>query len=95
MIPSLEKHCVDYLVKKLSAKNAWDTLNQCLKWEVIPELLDKCKEVLQQKTAEVLKDAAFLSISRDCLIILLEQNALSVAAGELIKSVGLDLVSFY
>ena len=87
MVPLLEMICVNFLMKTLSPTNVFSLLDQCLKWEVSAELLDKCKEVLQKQTKEVLISDEFYSINRECLIVLLEQEILSVTEGELLKSV--------
>ena len=87
MVPALEKHCTDFLVQNLSAKNVFDVLERGLEWELGAELLEKCKEVIRTRTNEVLNSEQFPSISLDCLTILLEQETLSVTEGQLLKSV--------
>ena len=87
MVPLLEKHCIDFLTKNLSAKNVLGVLDQCLQWEVNLDLLVKCKEMLQKQTNEVLKSVEFLGISQKCLIVLLEQEKLTATEGTLFKSV--------
>lgn len=87
MIPKLERHCVDFLMKHLSGTNVFGVWERCLKYEISAELLKKCKEVVQTKTNEVLKSDDFLRISLQFLIILLEQEMLSVTEGQLFKSV--------
>ena len=89
MVPSLEKHCIDFLTKNLSAKNVLGVLDQCLQWEVNPNLLGKCEEMLQTQTMEVLKSEEFLEISQKCLIVLFGQVKLTATEGELFKSVRL------
>ena len=91
MVPSLEKRCVDFLAKTLAPNNVFGVLDECLKWEVSTELLDKCKEFLQNQTKEVLQNEAFASISLEHLIILLEQDTLSVIEVELLKSVSFSV----
>ena len=73
----------------MSTRNVFDVLEQCLKCDVDSNLLKKCKEVLQKRTKEVLKYKAFLVSSLECLIVLLEQEILSVTEGELFKAVNL------
>lgn len=89
MVTSLEKSCIDFLIKNLTPNNVFDVLAQCLKWEVSAELLKKCKQFLQKQTKDVLQTDSFSSIDLECLIVLLEQNFLSVTEGELFKKVGL------
>lgn len=90
----MEKYCVDFLMKNLSKNNVFEILDQCLKWTVNAELLVKCNEFLQKKTKEVLKSEGFLNISLEHLVILLEQETLSVSEGELLRSVSLHLFTF-
>lgn len=87
MVMPLEKRCVNFLVKNLQPSNVFNLLDQCLKWEVSKELLDKCKQYIQKQTNEVLQSETFQGISFEHLIILLEQDTLSVTEGELLKSV--------
>ena len=96
MVPSLEKRCVDFLAKTLALNNVFGVLDECLKWEVSAELLDKCKQLLQKQTKKVLQSEAFLSISLDCLIFLLEQDTLLITEGELLKRVSFSvyIISF-
>ena len=95
MVTSLEKRCVTFLTKSLSENNVLEILDQCLKWTVNPELQSKCKEFLQKQTKRVLKGEKFLSISLGQLVILLEQEALSISEGELFESVILHFFYFY
>ena len=95
MVASLEKYCVDFLMKNLSKKNVFEILDQCLKWTVNAELLVKCKEFLQKQTKEVLKCEGFPNISLEHLVILLEQETLSVSEGELLRSVTLHLFIYF
>ena len=91
MVTALEKHCVYFLTKNVSENNVFEILDQCLKWTVNPQLLIKCKTMLQKQTKVVLKSEKFLNISLELLVILLEQETLSVSEGELFKSVFFDL----
>ena len=91
MVPSLEKRCVDFLAKTLAPNNVFDVLDQCLNWEVSSELLYTCKQFLQNQTNEVLESETFQGISLQHLIILLEQDTLSVTEVELLKSVSFSV----
>ena len=95
VLPSLENHCIDFLTKNLSAKNVLGVLDQCLQWEVNPNLLGKCKEMLQTQTKEVLKSEEFLGISQKCLIVLLGQRKITATEGELFNSVQSYLLIYF
>ena len=87
MIKPLESFCVDFLVDSLNAGNVLSFLQFCTDFEVDKKLREKCMEFIRANTGDVLTDESFSTINHKFLMLLLQDDFLTVAEIDLFKAV--------
>ncbi|KAK3861980.1 hypothetical protein Pcinc_032112, partial [Petrolisthes cinctipes] len=78
MIPSLVEQCTEFIWRDLYPGNVCRAYEFAHLFEE-PRLLDKCLQIIQNNTDQVLKDASFESVDAVTLRTLLQQDILSVS----------------
>jgi BTB/POZ domain-containing protein 1/2 len=85
-VPSLEKHCVDFLKHNLSADNAFMLLTQARLFDE-PQLAALCLETIDKYTQEALAVEGFAEIDVDTLISVLDRDSLRIKESKLFGAV--------
>ena len=75
VVPHLEQHCVVFLERNLDADNALDIVPQA---QILNEeqLQERCWDIIDCRTAQVLESCSFTEISQDLLKAVLERDTL-------------------
>ena len=88
MVPSLAGKCVDYLQNNLDASNVFSILPNAQKLEE-KRLLERCWEVIDGQTAEVVLSDEFVALERPLVKSVVQRNSLNVKEVDLFKAVDL------
>lgn len=97
MIRPLEAICVNFLLEQLDGQNydpatLFAIFRLCVDWSVDKRLMEKCMTILRRNLNCLIKEngeveQAFLKISQECLIHLLEDDFLEAREVDLFKAV--------
>ncbi|XP_055356237.1 BTB/POZ domain-containing protein 6-B-like [Paramacrobiotus metropolitanus] len=77
-LPLLANTCCEYFIKHLNSESCLTTLENAIRWS--PELdriVEKCLDIVDASTADILRSEQFSSISHDCLQMILQRSTLS------------------
>ena len=85
-VPALEKHCVDFLKRNLSADNAFMLLTQARLFDE-PQLAALCLETIDKFTPEALNAEGFIDIDIDTLSAVLDRDSLRIKEAKLFTAV--------
>jgi len=85
-VPALEKHCVDFLKRNLSADNAFMLLTQARLFDE-PQLAALCLETIDKWTPDALGAEGFTDIDVDTLSAVLDRDSLRVKESKLFSAV--------
>ena len=81
-VPALEKHCVDFLKRHLSADNAFMLLTQARLFDE-PQLAALCLDSIDKATPEALSAEGFTDIDIDTLLAVLDRDSLRIKEAKL------------
>jgi hypothetical protein len=85
MVPSLISHCINYLIKNLTAQNVFSILSLALQFEET-HLVNKCWNIVEIQCAEALTSDWFLRVPHSILKDLLSRDTLDVQEITLFKA---------
>jgi len=85
-VPTLERHCVDFLKKNLSPDNACMLLTQARLFDE-PQLASLCLEVIDKNTPEALSADGFTDLDLCTLSVVLDRDTLRIKESKLFCAV--------
>ncbi|XP_039291825.1 BTB/POZ domain-containing protein 1 [Nilaparvata lugens] len=85
-VPSLEKHCVEYLKSNVSPDNAFLLLTQARIFDE-PQLAALCLQTIDKCTLEAVQADCFNDIDRDTLLLVLDRDTLRIHEAKLFHAV--------
>ncbi|XP_046843955.1 BTB/POZ domain-containing protein 6-like [Xenia sp. Carnegie-2017] len=85
LVPSLINHCINYLIKNLTAQNVFSILCLAMQFEET-QLVNKCWNIVEIQCTEALTSDGFLRISLTILKDLLSRDTLDVQEITLFKA---------
>ena len=85
MVPSLINHCINYLIKNLTAQNVFSILSLALQFEET-HLVNKCWNIVEIQCSEALTSDGFLRVPHSILKDLLSRDTLDVQEITLFKA---------
>lgn len=85
MVPALISHCIDFLIKNLTAQNVFSILPLALQFEE-SQLVNKCWNIVEIQCTEAITSEDFLLVSHSILKELLNRDTLDVQEITLFKA---------
>lgn len=85
MVPALITHCIDFLIKNLTAQNVFSILPLALQFEET-QLVNKCWNIIEIQCTEAISSDGFLAVSHSILKELLNRDTLDVQEITLFKA---------
>ncbi|VDK47921.1 unnamed protein product [Anisakis simplex] len=85
-IPAMEKACVDFLKRNLSADNAFMLLTQARLFDE-PQLASLCLEIIDKNTTDALNADGFTEVDLETLCVVLKRDTLRVREAALFMAV--------
>ena len=85
MVPALISHCIDFLIKNLTAQNVFSILPLALQFEE-SQLVNKCWNIVEIQCTEAITSEDFLRVSHSILKELLNRDTLDVQEITLFKA---------
>jgi len=88
ILPSLADECIEFLQRNLDPTNVFCVLSHAQQYDE-KRLVDRCWEMIDKKTEDVLKSEGFTSIERSLLEAVVKRDSVTIAEVELFKAVDL------
>ena len=88
ILPSLAEDCIDFLIRNLDVGNVFCLLS-CAELYDEKCLADRCWELIDRETEEVVKEEGFVTIERSLLEVIVQRDSLDISEVDLFKGVDL------
>ena len=88
ILPSLAEECIDFLIRNLDVANVFCLLS-CAEQYDEKCLVDRCWELIDRETEEVVKAEGFVTIERSLLEVIVKRDSVNISEIELFKAVDL------